>query len=129
MRIEIHLNCHGYFGFGGGWDMIHNQREPTGQMIYCSADCQLSQTCWELHRQRCADLFPDAFARFEELLARIDHGPTAVEEYFKLYDQAPAEMLVNGGNVEDGGRVAAGQGVADRGRASLPYPFPKERVK
>lgn len=126
MKIEAHLNCHGYFGFGGGWDMIHHDRSPDGSMIYCSAECQISTTCWDLHRQRCAYLFPEAFGAFEEILARIDDGPSAVEEYFVLYDSAPAEMLVNAGNVEDGGRVAAGQGVMDRGRATLPYPFLKE---
>ena len=124
MRIEAQLNCYGYFGFGGGWDMVTNT-PPRDGALYCNR-CPLKEGCWDMHRERARQLFPDASAAFDAILAESDgDGQGAVRRYSETYESVPPDLVVNGGNIQDGSLVASGLPPKDRGPYSLTFPFPK----
>ena len=122
MNLETSLNCLGYHGFGGGY-----MHEDKPKHFYCNT-CPLTQACWERHKKRTAELFPEATAVFDALVEEHGgNGVKAADAYHRKYGQSPPYMVVNFGNVEDGIRVRADLGVADRGPCTLPYPFPREK--
>ena len=124
MRIEAHLNCFGYFGFGGGWEIVSSGREPDGKLIYCNL-CPLKEDCWERHRQRVREFFPDACGEFERMLDECDGDANqAMRMYSSAYSTVPPDIVVQVGNLEDGSRVDSGAGPADRGPYSITFPFP-----
>ncbi len=124
MRIEAHLNYFGYFGFGGGWEIVNSGRDPDGELIYCNR-CPLKDDCWERHQQRVREFFPDASAAFDHMIDECDgDGQLAVKMYSERYGSVPPDLVVNVGNIEDGSRVALGVGPVDRGAYSITFPFP-----
>lgn len=131
MRIEVHLNCLGYFGFGGGWKLGRHSQEELAENeiqnvmgeIYCN-QCSQAQVCWDFHRERCRGLVPDLMAAFEELLEEFDQdGQKAVVAYFERYDMAPPDIMLMMGNMEDGSLVGADKVPKTRGAFTLNYPF------
>ena len=126
MRIEAHFNCFGYWGCGGGWEIRNSRREPDGRVIYCNR-CPLRLDCWQRHRQRVRECFPDASAAFDAILDGSgeggESGQVAVQRFSELHQSVPPDIVVFKGNIEDGSRVALGIGPKDRGPYTITFPF------
>jgi len=123
LKIEEQLNCFGHFGFGSGWSLAAHGRTPSGN-AYCS-DCAQKKACWEAHKLRVKQFFPEATTEFEEM-AKTMRGPALVKAWKDKYHCLDPYLAVFCGNVEDGNAVAAGLDPKDRGRLTLIFPFPKE---
>ena len=75
-------------------------------------------------------MFPDAMAQFDKVVEETGGGDAALERWHELTGtEAPPDLVVHMGNVEDGAHVRAGQGVKDRGPYTLLYPFQLEDSK
>lgn len=112
-QIEIAYNCIGFFGFGSGVSLFKKQG------AYCNA-CPLAQQCWELHKNRCRQYFPDVCAFVDSFVNKEDKT-----ELMKFIDKngGDAYMSVMMGNIEDSLSIQHGQTVKDRGPYTLKYPF------
>ena len=123
LKIEEQLNCFGYFGFGSGWSLVKYGPTPAGA-AYCDG-CVLKKACWEAHKRRVKEFFPDAVAEFDRM-AETMKGRILVRAWHERYGCLDPYLAVFCGNVRDGNAIGAGGSVADRGRMTLIFPFPKE---
>ena len=114
MTFEEKEQCKGYYGFGIGY---HVNTESRG---YCEI-CPLKQTCWEAHRERCRQFFPDVCKLVDEKAKEIQ-GPELVKCIMKEIGLEPY-MNTMAGNIEDGAWVKATGKPKDRGPYTIPYPF------
>ncbi len=127
-KIHERLGCFGYFGFGGGWERarrVKRLRSAAGTSHFCNV-CPVRAGCWKRHLERCRELFPAAMEMWDEILDRNgDNGAAAMAEWCKRLDRdtATPDLAVNGGNMEDGCRVARGQDPIDRGPRSVSWPL------
>src|SRR5687768_11105605 len=66
--LEERLNCHGFFGFGGGYELGISRAKaaPQGE-IYCNRTCSMSASCWNRHRERIQILFPELTAEMDRI--------------------------------------------------------------
>ena len=121
---EKELGCFGYFGFGGGYAAVKEDKARAGYGIYCNV-CPLAQTCWKEHRRRAKEIFPDLAGAWDQLLDQYpdDKGITAQRLFFTRFKCAPPDLVVNGGNLEDGMAVAHGSKPKNRDRATLTWPL------
>lgn len=120
---EVELGCFGYFGFGGGYAGIKEDKATPGYGLYCNV-CPLAKDCWQEHRRRAAELFPGLMAEIQKLLdAHPGDGRVAVREFWERFKYAPPDIAINGGNIEDGMRVAHGEAPKDRERGTLTWPL------
>ena len=132
-KIHERLGCFGYFGFGGGWEharRVKRLRGAAGSSHYCNV-CPVRAGCWQRHRQRCAALFPAAMELWNEILERNgDRSGPSFAEWRELTkgDTATPDLAVNGGNIEDGHRVAYGKAPLDRDRGTLLWPLERLEV-
>lgn len=138
-RIEDEQNCEGYYGFGAG--VLIGRALPLGPQAayhpenqnYCAGLCTRKELCWWRHKGRVVF----NHGALTALLEGLAHdplnpltGPPLLEEYARQTRQDTTQgyvepyLNVMGGNIEDGMSVAAGRGVKDRGRWTLPWPFP-----
>jgi hypothetical protein len=123
-RQPIHekLNCHGYYGFGGGYAMAIGVTMPD-RGIYCQG-CPVQHTCWEAHRDRVRKIVPDLVQVFDEMVVEAGgDGRLAVKAFHDQFGSADPYTTMMGGNVEDGIYVQKSGAVKDRGEFTLPYPF------
>lgn len=125
---EIELGCFGYFGFGGGYAAVKEDKTGSGHGLYCNV-CPLAKDCWQEHRRRAVELFPDLMAELEKLLdANPDDGGRALGAFYARFKCASPDIAMNGGNIEDGMAVAIGDKPKDRARGTLTWPLaPRER--
>ncbi len=114
MSIEKEFNCLGYFGFGNGISAVRKKG------AYCNA-CPMAKSCWEIHRARCKEMFPDACALIDKLASEPD-GQKKIGEFIRKHKAEPY-MSVMMGNLEDGMHVINTGKPKDRGELTLPYPF------
>lgn len=119
MALEDDLGCFGYFGFGGGYARVKFGVPDDTTELYCSDGCGLRKSCWEAHRQRTRELFPE-MTNLAEDVARTHRGDAYVQEWLRRTEQDAGNFVepfcsVVAGNIEDGGRVAAGQDPKARG--------------
>ena len=126
-RIEQEFNCIGYFGLGSG---IHAYRTPPKLLpgrneqiaMYCNG-CAVAQECWDRHRDRVRDLYPEVTAELDRLYDKHNDTAKAIEEFQHLHgDVVEPYLSVMAGNVEDGSAIAAGQSPKDRGKATIIWP-------
>lgn len=123
MSWETLLGCFGYFGFGGGYAAAKEGKDQPGYGLYCNV-CPLSQGCWQEHRIRARETFPELMGALDELIeAHPGDGQTAVQRFWERFKYAPPDIAMNGGNVEDGMRVAMGETPKERERATLTWPL------
>ena len=116
-KIEEEHNCLGYFGFGSGVSL------NTGfMMAYCNG-CPLSVACWETHRNRVQEIFPDIAAKIDELGKEKD-GTQKIIEFVKKHKTEPY-IAVMQGNMEDAGLILSTGKPKDRKQFTLKYPFEK----
>jgi len=125
--IEQLLNCHGYYGFGGGYATTKYGKSSDGAQIYCGERCPLRETCWTKHQERTRTNFPDMTEAFDNLAKRYQ-GPELIKRWVKLTKQPTHRftepyMSTMMGNMEDGSRVAIGLAPKDRGPYTLPWPL------
>lgn len=125
--VEELLKCFGYYGFGGGWALRRfGTTVDTNRETYC-ARCPKAHGCWDEHRYRARELFPDMTAAFDKLAETLQ-GPALVEEWIKTSGQSvdhfvePYSTLMLG-NMEDGILVADELPPKDRGHSSLTWPL------
>jgi hypothetical protein len=123
------LNCFGYFGFGGGYAAVKENKDRPGYGLYCNV-CPLAQACWQEHRERTKEIFPDLMAELERVLAAYpnDKGKTALRVFHERFKVAPPDLVVHGGNIEDGMAVAHGAKPKNRERGTLTWPL-RSRAK
>lgn len=125
---EQELHCFGYFGFGGGYAAIKEGKDAPGYGLYCNV-CPLQKACWDEHRIRAAEIFPDLMAELERLLAtNPGDGRVGLQKFWEEFNCAPPDIAINGGNIEDGMAVASGGQPKDRERGSLTWPLHPRRA-
>jgi hypothetical protein len=88
MTINQEFNCLGYFGFGNGVSAVRQKR------TYCHA-CPMAKACWEKHRARCRQMFPDACAHIDELLSKPD-GQKKVGKFIRKHKTEPYLAIMMG---------------------------------
>lgn len=115
MRIEEKHNCLGYFGFGNGISMGEGSKD-----MYCNG-CILKSACWEAHRARVRQEFPDVAARIDEM-GKKPNGHKLIMDFVKDNGTEPYMSMMMG-NMEDGARIASKMKPKDRGPYTLKYPF------
>ena len=115
MTIDQEFNCIGYFGFGNGVSMARKQGNA-----FCNG-CTMGKACWEAHRARCKQMFPDLCAHIDEL-GKQPNGQKLIMEFIKKHKTEPY-MTMMMGNLEDGMFVVSTGKPKDRGDATLKYPF------
>jgi hypothetical protein len=118
--LNKELNCFGYYGFGGGYNIAKKKQYG---LVYCNI-CSQSSECWQKHRERVDQLYPEVTKAFNCLVEQFGgNGQKAEEEWVKMYQTADPYILVFSGNMQDGGAIAAGKKPMERGAATLNYPF------
>lgn len=123
--IEKTLNCEGYFGFGGGYAMVKGFVLYPDRGIYCNS-CPLNQSCWDKHKKRTAQVWPEVTSEFERMAQNMKgKGQELVRLWWNTHKVADPYTLVMTGNIEDGAAIAQGAAPKDRGPATLSYPFEK----
>lgn len=122
-RWDHELKCKGYFGFGGGYALAKGDKYEDGA-LYCNV-CPVSQTCWESHQDRARKLFPEMMKKLDELAEQGLEGNELMEVWHEFTETAPPDIMLNGGNIEDGMRVGHGQPPKDRGPYTLTWPLEK----
>lgn len=126
--LEDQLHCFGYFGFGGGYAMVkYGLADDDGRQLYCGSKCPRSGACWENHRTRVRELYPD-LARIADKIAQKHHGAAYMHEWLKQSKQTAENFCepfssVMMGNIADGAAVAHGKTPKDRGDWSLTWPL------
>lgn len=110
-RIEEKHNCLGYFGFGTGISL------PVSKTAYCNG-CFLSKACWEAHRARAKQGFPD-------LANHVDEIGTDKKAYSKFINEGGVDpyLTMMMGNIEDSMAITLTGKPKDRGQYTLKYPF------
>lgn len=116
--IEYELNCIGFFGFGGGYQLATAKRQPN-RPLYCN-NCTLAKACWEMHRDRVRKQVPELAAKIDAMQG----DQKALHAWFTEGKPDPY-IQVTLGNIEDGNLVGSGKSVKDRGLWTIPYPFKK----
>lgn len=119
--VEEVLNCHGFYGFGGGWLMSKDGPIP-GKQMYCGGDCPISQGCWDKHRERVTRMMPDAVSLFEDWAKELQ-GPELVKKWFTTFGVADPYTVVMMGNLQDGTAVESSGIPRDRDEWTVPWPF------
>jgi len=135
--VQEELRCLGYFGFGGGYEITSLRLSPKEASrgvrgdgsLYCNAACPDADACWKIHRKRCADLFPDIDVEYRRMQEAGLKGPDLVSAFQSKFDCAPPDVLVMGGNIEDGMCLGAGGALKDRGPGTLSYPLPPLQLR
>jgi len=127
--LEERLGCFGYFGFGSGYALAKWGSPDDTRELYCSRACRRSTRCWDRHRRRAREHFPDLVELAEEI-ARTHHGPAYMQEWLARTEQSPDKFVepfttMMMGNMEDGTIVANGGQPKPRGSASLVWPLTK----
>lgn len=90
---------------------------------YCQT-CPLHESCWEQHKERVRDLFPDLVAVFDEMVEEAGgRGDLAVKRFHDEFGGTEPYLSVMMGNLEDGILAQKKGQVKDRGEGTLPYPF------
>lgn len=116
MEFQDKEQCIGYFGFGNGYHLTGVK----GTEGYCNT-CPLAVQCWESHRARVRQLFPDLCKVIDEKAKELQ-GPALVKWIMHKYGSDPY-LSVMVGNLEDAQLIKLGRTVKDRGECTLAYPF------
>lgn len=119
MTIDDEFGCLGFFGFGTGVSIARDKGSA-----YCNG-CPKRQACWEMHRARVREMFPDLAAKIDELGAQKD-GNKKIMQFIQSGGVEPYVNVMTG-NMQDGAQVVATGKVKDRGPFTLDYPF-KEKT-
>lgn len=124
MNIAAQLNCLGYFGFGSGYaSQKIEQFVPREAKGACDV-CPVAAACLDKHRRRVAAVFVVACSTWDSIPANEGHERMeAMRRFGSNFRQGPYQMVAIG-NTEDGIRVAHATLPANRGRMTLPWPFP-----
>lgn len=118
MRIEQEFNCLGYFGFGSGVSVQRSQGPQ--KIMYCNG-CPQASACWQIHRARVAEIFPE-LAKHIDALGREPDGQAKVAAFVKEHQVEPFSMVMLG-NLTDGSYISAGMPPQDRGQYTLTNPL------
>lgn len=126
--LEDTLNCFQFFGFGAGYA---SQRVaefmPLNAKRYCDV-CRFRDACLSKHRERTRQFMPGLTQAFDQATEQGLTGHARqiyVMDRFQLPPNTecdPYQLFANA-NTEDGIRVGMGGMPADRGQATLVYPF------
>lgn len=117
MNLEEKEQCKGYYGFGSGL----NIQTVDGNAQYCT-NCPLAKECWEAHKERSKQIFPDMVKIYEDKKKELN-GPALIlwfQNKHGMYDPYTSIMTCN---IQDGVLIKAGGKPHPRGLGTLPYPF------
>jgi hypothetical protein len=108
----------------------HGKHPGSEQTAYCN-NCPSGPSCWQDHRTRVRELFPDITALADEI-AKTHQGPAYIEEFKRQTGQEGATfqepyLAVMMGNMEDGGRVQGGLPPKERGAWTTKWPLEPRR--
>ena len=122
------LGCFGYFGFGSGFSLGKYGRPDDTNDMYCN-NCPLAQKCWDRHRERCREIYPDLTKLVDEIALECNNDPQAMfKKFCEVTNQDPKQMhepytCIWAGNVNDAVCVATDQPVPYRGPHTLTWPL------
>ena len=118
MEFQDKEQCKGYFGFGTGYHLTGIKGRPG----FCNM-CPLAQKCWEAHRDRVRQLFPDLCKVFDDKLEEIKDPDKFRAWWIRNFDETDPYLSVMMGNMEDAQTIKRGGKVKSRGYGTLAYPF------
>lgn len=124
--LEDQLGCFGYYGFGSGFALSAYGPPNDTNLLYCNR-CSQKETCWERHKQRCRELFPD-LCKLVDRLAERYQGQELLDKFCEETQQDingfyEPYMIVFGSNTKDGANLACDLPFEDRKEASLIWPL------
>jgi hypothetical protein len=125
--LEEQVGCFGYHGFGSGYAMEKWGVAPdVNGELYCGRSSQRS-ACWDRHRARVRQLFPD-LADLADEIAATHLGADYMKEWLRRTEQGSRNLVepyttVMMGNLEDGAGVASGGRPKYRAQGTLAWPL------
>lgn len=127
MDLPKLLNCFGYAGFGSGYALALYGPADDTDLLACHR-CAINDKCWDRHRDRVREMFPDLTAEVDAIAASGLKG----DAYMKAVQALNEEMsdilvepyiAVMAGNLKDGAQVATNSPLTDRGSSTLTWPL------